>query len=115
MKSKVVKIFIRITVALFLLSTGLWFILYFWSPKTEIQDENQVNLWEYIDLEKKDVILPNGEVDVNNPENTNAQVIVTEKENISEMDKVVEVPLEDWSLDNPTVADFSDSLQLSQE
>ena len=101
--------------ALFLISTWLGFILYFGSPKTEVQDENSVNIWEYVDLESKNIVIPNGEVDVNNPENTNAQVVVTEKENVSEMDKVVEVPLEDGSLDNPTVADFSDSLQLSQD
>ncbi len=116
MKSRAKKIIIWIIVILFILSTGLTsFVLYFTNPKVPQDEPTNINLEEYVDLEKTDVVVPNGEVDVNHPETTETQIVVTEKENVSEMDQVVEVPMENGQIDTPTVADFTDNLQLTQE
>ena len=115
MKSRAKKIIIWIIVILFILSTGLSFVLYFTAPKVPQDEPTNINLEEYVDLEKTDVVVPNGEVDINHPETTETQIVVTEKENVSEMDQVVEVPMENGQIDTPTVADFTDNLQLTQE
>ncbi|MDR0370140.1 MAG: hypothetical protein LBH96_06750 [Candidatus Peribacteria bacterium] len=115
--SKAKKIIIRIIVILFLISSGLTFVLYLMAPSDQpIQDDNQsVNIEEYIDLETTEVIIPNNEnIDVNNPEDNEVQVVVTEDENQDEMSETVEVLLDDGTIDTPTVGDFTDTLQLSE-
>jgi hypothetical protein len=113
--SNVKKIIIRIIVILFLVSSGLTFVLYLMAPSPAPQQENQtVNIEEYIDVDTTDVVIPSEEIDVDNPENNDIQVVVTENEDQNEMNQTVEVPLEDGTTDTPTLGDFSESLQLSQ-
>ena len=83
-------------------------------PTTQDLDRS-IDITEYIDLDTVEIIIPNNEnIDVNNPENNEIQLIVTENESQNEMDQIIEVTLEDGSTDTPTLGDFSDSLQFAQ-
>lgn len=117
MSSTTKKIIIWIIVILFIITSGLTFILYFIPSNNENPENNneEVDLNQYVDIENTQVVVPSEEIDINHPENSNAQVIVTEKENVTEMDKVIEVSMENGKIDNPTLGDFSDSLQLTEE
>ena len=109
------KVIIRLIVALFLISSGLSFILYFTAPTQPPVDETvPTGVEEYVNIDNVNLVTPNDEeINVDSPEENVVQVVVTEDENADEMDQRVEVPLEDGSVDTPTVGDFSDSLQLS--
>ena len=110
------KIIIWVIVILFLASSGLTFILYLTAPaQLPADDLVPTNLEQYIDIDNVNVIsTSNEEINVNNPEENDIQVVITEDENQNEMNETVEVLLEDGSIDRATVGDFSDSLQLSQ-
>ena len=110
------KIIIRVIVILFLASSGLTFVLYITAPSQVPENEIvPTNLEEYINLENVEVVTTsNEEINVDNPEDNNIQVVVTEDENQNEMDVMVDVPMEDGTIDHPTVADFTDNLQLSE-
>lgn len=113
--SRAKKIIIRVIVILFLASSGLTFVLYLMAPSETPQPEDQnVNIEEFIDVNTTDVVIPNNEeIDVDNPENNDVQVVVTENDNQNEMDQTVEIDLGNGELDTPTLGDFSDSLQLA--
>lgn len=110
------KIIIRVIVALFLLSSGLTFVLYFTAPSQPPVDENvPTNVEEYVNIDDVNLVtLTDGEINVDNPEDNDLQIIVTEDEDKDEMDQTVEVAFPDGSVDTPTVGDFSDSLELVQ-
>jgi len=110
------KVIIRVIVILFLISSGLTFVLYLMAPSEQPSDDSQpINLEEYLDLEAVDLIFPSNEdIDVNNPENNDIQIIITENEDQDEMSQVLEIDMGDGAIDTPTVGDFSDSLQYLQ-
>jgi preprotein translocase subunit SecF len=110
------KVIIWIIVGLFLITTGLTFVLYLTAPTQIPVDENvPTDIEEYVNLEQNvNIVTPQEEVNVDTPEENDIQVVVTENENQNEMTQTVEVPLENGEVDTPTVGDFSDSLQLSQ-
>jgi hypothetical protein len=111
------KVIIRIIVALFLIISGLAFVPYLIPSSTAptVPEDTAVDLETYLDTETTDIVSPSAEApNVNAPEENDIQVVVTEKENQSEMDQTVEIPLENGEVDTPTLGDFSDSLQLSQ-
>lgn len=113
MKKTVKKILIRAIVVWFLAITVLWFFSTLFTSNS--RKETQTWAVENTLSDTTKVVVTNPEnVDVNAPENTDAQIIVTENENLSEMDKVTEVMLDDGTIDLPTESDFSDSLQLTQ-
>ncbi|MDR0368996.1 MAG: hypothetical protein LBH96_00175 [Candidatus Peribacteria bacterium] len=110
------KIIIRIIVVLFLISSGLTFVLYLIAPSQPPIDENgATDVEEYINLDNVNLVTPvDSEINVDTPEENNLQVVVTEDENQNEMSETIEIPLDDGSVDTPTKGDFSDSLQLTQ-
>ena len=99
------KVIIRVIVALFLLSSGLSFILYFTAPTQPPVDENvPTDIEEYINIDNVNLItLTDEEIDVDAPEDNEIQIIITEDEDRDEMDETIEVLLEDGSIDMPTV------------
>lgn len=82
------------------------------------QPENEVvsPLEPYVDLEENVEVVnsTNEEINVDVPKDNDLQVVVSENEDVNEMNRPVTVALPDGRVDTPTVGDFSDSLQLSQ-
>jgi hypothetical protein len=117
MTSTTKKIVIWIIVILFLIISGLAFVPYLIAPSSAPvipEDDQPINLEEYITSEDTDIVVPSNEdINVHNPEENDVQIIVTERENQDEMDQTIEIPLENGEIDTPTLGDFSDSLQLS--
>jgi len=112
--SRAKKIVIRAIVVLFLASSALTSVLYFFPSEVPVGDPNPSNDIEaYIDTSTTDIVV-NGELDIDHPEDNDIQVVITEDETKTDMDQIVEVILEDGSVDTPTVGDFSDSLQLAE-
>ena len=110
--SRTKKTIIRIIIILFLASSALTSVLYFFPSKLPAENVlPQNDIEAYIDPATTDIVV-NGDVDIDHPENNDIQVVITEDETKTDMDQMVEVVLEDGSVDTPTVGDFSDSLQL---
>ncbi|MDD2537269.1 MAG: hypothetical protein PHU61_02115 [Candidatus Absconditabacteria bacterium] len=114
-KASTRKIIVRVIIILFLISSALTSLIYlFQTPVVDDVLDSDVDIQAYVEP-GIEVVVPDGTtVDVNNPEDNDLQVVVLEDDTRTEMDQVVEVLLEDGSIDTPTVADFSDSLQVSQ-
>jgi uncharacterized protein YpmB len=111
------KIIIWTIVILFLISSGLTFVLYLMAPTVSQSDNEAISpLEEYVDLEENVEVVnsTNEEINVDVPQDNDLQVVVSENEEVNEMDRPVNVALPDGRIDTPTVGDFSDSLQLSQ-
>lgn len=55
-------------------------------------------------------ILP--EIDSENPDSTEAPILVTEEGEVDEMDQMVEVQLENWEIELVRLWDLNDSVQI---
>ena len=90
------------------------------APTQEAWEDNQwadVDTWsvENINWEntagESQVILP--EIDSENPENTQAPILVTEEGEVNEMDQMVEVQLENWETELVRQWDLWDAIQIN--
>jgi hypothetical protein len=112
-KPLAVRIFIRICVLAMVISLVWVYVVYMFAPEqtpvenaewTEVYTENN---WKEVITE----ILP--EIDAENPENTNAPILVTEDGEVNEMNQTVEVTLENWETELVRLGDFTDAVQIN--
>ena len=106
-KPLALRIFIRICVVFMAISLIWVYVVYMFAPTQEAGEDNwtfentgdtqnevenlQVITW---DVEIVDEILP--EINPDEPENTEAPILVTEDGEIDELDQTIEVQLENW-------------------
>ena len=117
-KPLAVRIFIRICVVFMTISLIWVYVVYMFTPNQEAWEDNQwtdtwsvENIsWENIAKEPQ-VILP--EIDSENPENTQAPILVTEDGEIDEMDQMVEVQLENGETELVRQWDLWDAIQIN--
>jgi len=81
-----------------------------WSVEVLAWDTDEIN-WENSATEEN-LILP--EIDPENPENTEAPIIVTEDGEVDEMDQTFEVQLENWETEIVRQWDLWDAIQITQ-
>ena len=99
-KPLAVRIFIRICVVFMTVSLIGVYVVYMFAPTQEAWEDNNVseNTWDVqtidlgevsVDAQAVDEIIP--ELDPENPENTDAPILVTEDGEVDELDQMVEV------------------------
>lgn len=106
-KPTVVKVFIRICIFLMAFSLIWVYVAYMFSPAPEEVVEEPENNPEVTE------ILPEN-IDAENPENTDAPILVTEDWELNEMDQQIEVQYENNETELIRLGDLSDSLQIEQ-
>jgi hypothetical protein len=76
------KVIIWIIIILFLISSGLTFVLYLIAPsETPVNEDGPINLQEYVDVDTVNIVVPTNEiVDVDTPDENSIQVVVSEDE-----------------------------------
>jgi hypothetical protein len=120
-KPLAVRIFIRICVVFMTVSLIGVYVVYMFAPTQEAWEDNQwadVDTWsvENISWEntagESQVILP--EIDSENPESTQAPILVTEDGEVNEMDQMVEVQLENGETELVRQWDLWDAIQIAQ-
>lgn len=100
------KVVIRICIILMVGSTLWVYIVYMFAPK-------QDNAAENVNLESEIVeILPEN-IDSENPDDSQAPIVISQDEELDEMDQTLEVQLENWEKETITLWDLSDSLQIN--
>jgi hypothetical protein len=93
------------------------------APAQEAWEDNNVseNTWDVqtidlgevsVDAQAVDEIIP--ELDPENPENTDAPILVTEDGEVDEMDQMVEVQLENGETELVRQWDLWDAIQIAQ-
>ena len=92
----------------------IWvYVVYMFSPKQEAGEENGINTWDLqvitwdVQIEE---ILP--EVNPEEPENTDAPILMTEDGEIDEMDQTIEVQLENGETELVRQWDLWDAIQI---
>ena len=114
-KPLAVRIFIRICVVFMALSLILVYVVYM-IPAQQLGEENSVDTWDIQeitwDVQIIDEILP--EVNPDEPENTNAPILITEDWEIDEMNQMVEVQLENGETELVRQRDLWDAIQINQ-
>ena len=120
-KPLAVRIFIRICVVAMVISLIWGYLAYMFVPNQEAWEDIQwddVNLWEMENIEwenvaeESQIILP--EIDSENPESTEAPILITEDGEIDEMDQTFEVQLENGETELVRQWDLWDSIQIEQ-
>ena len=120
-KPLAVRIFIRICVVFMTISLIWVYVVYMFAPAQQAWEENQwadVDTWSVENVnwenisEESQVILP--EIDSENPENTQAPILVTEDWEIDEMDQTIEVQLENGETEIVRQWDLWDAIQIAQ-
>ena len=85
-------------------------------PAQQLGEENSVDTWDIQeitwDVQIIDEILP--EVNPDEPENTEAPILMTEDGEIDEMDLTREVQLENWEVEIVREWDLWDAIQINQ-
>ena len=127
-KPLAVRIFIRICVFFMALSLIWVYVTYMFAPSQEAGEDNQeidIETWSVEELnwavdeltedngwttEETQIVLP--EVNPDEPENTEAPILITEDWEVNEMDQVVEVQLENWESELIRQWDLWDSIQI---
>ena len=117
-KPLALRIFIRICV-IFMAVSLIWvYVVYIFSPQQGTEENNDV-MDEISDLQPItwdvqiiDEILP--EINPDEPENTEAPIIVTEDGEIDEMDQTIEVQLENGETEIVRQWDLWDAIQINQ-
>ena len=119
-KPLAVRIFIRICVVFMTISLIWVYVVYMFAPAQQAWEENQwadVDTWSVENVnweniaEESQVILP--EIDSENPENTQAPILVTEDGEVNEMDQMVEVQLENGETELVRQWDLWDAIQIN--
>lgn len=121
-KPLAVRIFIRICVVFMTVSLIGVYVVYMFAPTQEAWEDNNVseNTWDVqtidlgevsVDAQAVDEIIP--ELDPENPENTDAPILVTEEGEVNEMDQMVEVQLENGETELVRQWDLWDAIQIN--
>ena len=121
-KPLAVRIFIRICVVFMTVSLIGVYVVYMFAPTQEAWEDNNVseNTWDVqtidlgevsVDAQAVDEIIP--ELDPENPENTDAPILVTEDGEVDEMDQMVEVQLENGETELVRQWDLWDAIQIN--
>ena len=119
-KPLAVRIFIRICVVFMTVSLIGVYVVYMFAPTQEAWEDNQwsdVDTWSVENIswentaEESQVILP--EIDSENPESTQAPILVTEEGEVDEMDQMVEVQLENGETELVRQWDLWDAIQIN--
>ena len=112
-KPLILRIVIWICV-IFMAVSLIWvYVVYMFSPKQEAGEENGINTWDLqvitwdVQIEE---ILP--EVNPEEPENTDAPILMTEDGEIDEMDQTIEVQLENGETELVRQWDLWDAIQI---
>ena len=123
-KPLAVRIFIRICVVFMAISLIWVYVVYMFTPAQEAWEDNvSENTWDIqevvLDEENpawntqiSDEVIT--DIDSENPENTQAPIVVTEDGEIDEMDQTFEVQLENWETEIVRQWDFWDAIQINQ-
>lgn len=110
-KPLAVRIFIRICVVAMVVSLVWVYVVYMFAPEQTQQASTE---WTEINVEEnwsEIVILP--ELDSENPESTDAPILVTEDGEVDIMDQTVEVQLENWETEFVRLWDLNDAVQIN--
>jgi len=125
-KPLAVRIFIRICVVFMTISLIWVYVVYMFAPAQEAWEDAQWaevdtwsievvatgnNDWDNLAVEEN-LIMP--EIDAENPENTDAPILVTEDWEIDEMDQTIEVQLENGETEIVRQWDLWDAIQIAQ-
>ena len=122
-KPLAVRIFIRICVVFMTVSLIGVYVVYMFAPTQEAWEDSNVseNTWDVqtidlgeasVDAQAVDEIIP--ELDPENPENTDAPILVTEDGEVDELDQMVEVQLENGETELVRQWDLWDAIQIAQ-
>lgn len=122
-KPLAVRIFIRICVVFMTVSLIGVYVVYMFAPTQEAWEDNNVseNTWDVqtidlgevsVDAQAVDEIIP--ELDPENPENTDAPILVTEDGEVDELDQMVEVQLENGETELVRQWDLWNAIQIAQ-
>ena len=122
-KPLAVRIFIRICVVFMTVSLIWVYVVYMFAPTQEAWEDSNVseNTWDVqtidlgevsVDAQAVDEIIP--ELDPENPENTDAPILVTEDGEVDELDQMVEVQLENGETELVRQWDLWDAIQIAQ-
>ena len=123
-KPLAVRIFIRICVVFMTVSLIGVYVVYMFAPTQEAWEDNQwadVNTWAVVEVSwttednnwsaAENLILP--EIDSENPDNTQAPILITEDGEVNEMDQMVEVQLENGGTELVRQWDLWDAIQIN--
>ena len=123
-KPLAVRIFIRICVVFMTVSLIWVYVVYMFAPTQEAWEDNQwadVDTWAVVEVSwttednnwsaAENLILP--EIDSENPDNTQAPILVTEEGEVNEMDQMVEVQLENGETELVRQWDLWDAIQIN--
>ena len=115
-KPLAVRIFIRICVFFMALSLIAVYVVYMFPQPQEAGEDTGVNTWDVLDItwdvEIIDEILP--EINPDEPESTEAPILITEDGEVDEMDQMVEVQLENGETELVRQWDLWDAIQINQ-
>ena len=122
-KPLAVRIFIRICVVFMTVSLIWVYVVYMFAPTQEAWEDNNTgeNIWDVqaidlgevsVDAQDVDEFIP--ELDPENPENTDAPILVTEDGEVDELDQMVEVQLENGETELVRQWDLWDAIQIAQ-
>ena len=99
---------------IFMTISLIWvYVVYMFSPKQEAGEDNTINTWDLqvitwdVQIEE---ILP--EVNPDEPENTDAPILMTEDGEIDEMDQTIEVQLGNGETEIVRQWDLWDAIQI---
>ena len=112
MKSKK-PLWVRIVIwicVIFMVVSLIWvYVVYMFSPSQEVGESVE---WTDVTTWSEEVlVLP--EIDPENPESTNAPILVTEEGEVDEMDQTFEVQLENGETEVVRQWDLSDVIQIN--
>lgn len=123
-KPLAVRIFIRICVVFMTVSLIGAYVVYMFAPTQEAWEDNQwadVDTWAVVEVSwttednnwsaAENLILP--EIDSENPDNTQAPILITEDGEVNEMDQMVEVQLENGGTELVRQWDLWDAIQIN--
>ena len=123
-KPLAVRIFIRICVVFMTVSLIGVYVVYMFAPTQEAWEDNQwadVDTWAVVEVSwttednnwsaAENLILP--EIDSENPDNTQAPILITEDGEVNEMDQMVEVQLENGETELVRQWDLWDAIQIN--
>jgi len=125
-KPLAVRIFIRICVVFMAVSLIWVYVVYMFAPTQEAWENTQwieIDTWSVEVVAwtddnwdnstvEENLILP--EIDSENPENTEAPILVTEDGEVDELDQMVEVQLENGETELVRQWDLWDAIQIAQ-
>ena len=109
-KPLVLRIFIRICVVAMVVSLVWVYVAYMFTPTTPSDEVEWTNVVENVNEGEVSEILP--ELNPENPEETDAPILVTEDGEVDEMDKMVEVQLENGETESVRLWDLNDVVQI---